>query len=112
MDNSTNYLFGLTAEEFLDKDIFDLLNVKNISQEEKEKLLKKMLDNIQMRVIVRIDDMLDTSEKQAEFKKVLTLSEKEISEFFEKENIDIEALLVQEALIYKTELVSLANHTA
>lgn len=111
-DTQNNMIFGMTADDFLNQDVFHLLNVKNISQDEKQELLKKMLNTIQIRVIARIDDMLNNQDKQNQFKQVLSLSNKEINDFFKKENIDIKALLMQETFIYKTELVSLAKNTA
>ena len=108
--NDDLMVFGMSVEEFLDKDTLDLLGVKNISEEEKQKIYKKMIDTIQLRVIAKIDDKLETDERREEFKKLIDEANNEkIEAFLSSIGIDIKKLLMEETLIYKTEIVSLAK---
>lgn len=109
-DNKTTTVFGMTVDQFLDEDILKLLGVQNTTSEEKQELYKKMLDTIQMRVIARIDDMLQNDDKRGLFKKMVDFGDnKSIEDFLLKNNIDIKKLLIEETLTYKTELVALVK---
>lgn len=110
-EENSNQIFGMDFEAFIDADILELLGVKNISPEEKEKIFAKMLDTIQNRVIIKIDDRFDEAQRN-EFKRLLGEGDNDkINQFFENNNIDIKQLLMLEAINYKTELVALAKNT-
>lgn len=107
-DNNT--IFGMPVEEFLDTDILELLGVKNVSGEERDKIYKKMTDTILNRVIARIDDELKTNQHRDEFKKLLKEGDdKKTGEYLHTLGIDVQKMVINEAMIYKTELVSLAK---
>lgn len=106
--NST-LIGGIPMSDVIDKDILELLGVQKISEEERNKLYKKMLESIQNRVIARIDDKLNDSERE-EFKKMLDdKNDKKINDWLKSKNIEIAKMLIEEAVIYKTELLSLAQ---
>ncbi|MCL5794805.1 MAG: hypothetical protein M1338_00370 [Patescibacteria group bacterium] len=108
--NSNNSIFGMSVEEFLNKDILELMGAKNMPAEEKGKLIKKMVDSIQMRVIARIDDALKTDANRDSFKKILTTGDNaQINKFLVSQGIDAEKLMLEEAITYKTELVALSK---
>jgi len=104
---STSY----SIEDIINKDILELMGAKNMSDEEKLKLYKKIADTIYDRVFIKIDNML--SDKDVEdWKKVLdTKDSKQIQEFLQSKNIDFMKMVLEESLIYKTEITSLMQAT-
>lgn len=108
--NNQNQILGMSVEEFLDTDILKMIGAGEISQEEKNNIYKKMVDTISNRVILKIDDLLQTEENRNKFKSLLEKNDSAAMEnFFVEFEIDVKDLIMQETLIYKTELVSLAK---
>ncbi len=108
--SNQNQIFGMSVEEFLDTDILKMIGAGEISQEEKNNIYKKMVDTISNRVILKIDDLLQTEENRNKFKSLLEKNDSAAMEnFFVEFGIDVKDLIMQETLIYKTELVSLAK---
>lgn len=106
----SDQILGMNIDDFLDADILNLLGADNMPPEEKDKIYKKMVDTITNRVILKIDDLLKTDENRNKFKKLLDANDNDkISQFLTSCNIDVKQLIVQETLIYKTELVALAQ---
>lgn len=95
------------VDDIINKDILEILGASNMSDEEKLNLYKKISDTIENRVFVRIDDKL-TDVDVEEWKKVLdTADTKQIQTFLQSKNIDFMKMLIEEALIYKTEIATL-----
>lgn len=96
-------------EEVMRKDILEILGASNLPQKEKEKLYLKMLKTVQNRVIARITDSLKDQEIE-ELKKLLDEANQEkITQFLKNKKIDWSKMMLQEAMIYKTELAGLAG---
>lgn len=96
-------------EEVLNRDILDLLGFDgNTPQEKKAELYEKMINTIQNRLMMRILDRL-SDEEVKEFNE-LPEDSQVINDFFQSKNIDAAQMLAQEALIYKSELVSLTTY--
>jgi len=96
-------------EELLKTDIIDLIGGKNFTEEQREELYKKMLDTIMNRVIVKVSEKLPDDDF-AELEKMLEEGDKDkINKFFEDKNIDIKQMFVEEALVYKVEMVTLTS---
>lgn len=99
----------LTYDDVINKDILELMGVADLSDKAKKPLYQKMLSTIQNRVIARISDKLNDSEI-SELRKLLdTGDQKALNDFFAKKGIDLPKLMLEEALIYKTELATLAQ---
>lgn len=97
------------VDDILKKDILEILGAQNMSDEEKEKLYLKMADAVQERVIIRIHDRLNDQEVE-EWKKVLETDDKnQIQSFLNSHNIDFIKMLLEEAVIYKTEIATLIH---
>lgn len=97
------------VKDIIDKDIFELLAAKDMAQEKKQELYQKMAETVQNRVIARIDDALSEPDRQ-EWLKILDEQNKEKAEAFLRErNLDAPKMLIEEALIYKMELVNLSK---
>ncbi len=109
MDDKTNSetqtIAGLTFDQVVGGDIFELVGMK-VTDQERNDLATKMLSTIQIRVFDRIDSQLDEDGKE-EFKKALESEDKSaINAFFDNQNIDYTALTVEEAAKYKIEFVT------
>jgi len=99
----------LTYEEIINKDILDLMGAGDMPEEKKKELYTKMLETIQNRVIARVADSIGDEEMPKWEEIVKTRDKAKIEEFLKSKGIDIAGLYLQEALIYKTEMVNLAN---
>lgn len=96
-------------EELLKTDIIDLIGGKDFTDEQKDELYNKMLDTISNRVIVKVSEKLPDNDF-VELEKILESGDKEkINKFFEDKNIDIKQMFVEEALVYKVEMVTLTS---
>jgi len=94
-------------EDIIQKDILDLMGMDNLTEEKRTELYDKMINTVEERVFMRIDATLDEA-GQAELKQVLESGGKEeFDALLAKNNISVEKLFAEEALIYKTQLMSL-----
>ena len=113
---STNNQSGSNADprasiydEILEKDILDLIGAKGLSDNEKEEIYSKMLDTIMTRVLLKVDSQL-TDDDVEEIKKVVEKKDKEaFLKIFKDKGIDIDDIFVQEAALYKVEMVALIS---
>ncbi len=105
----------LEIEEYakiLDKDIFELLGLKNISAKKKERLGNKIARIIIDRVLIRLDSMLKGPEL-AKFKYILeNNSIEELQKFFVDKGIDIPKMMIQEAIVLKAQIVQFVSASA
>lgn len=98
-----------TYEDIIKKDILDLMGASDMPEEKKKELYTKMLETIQNRVITKIFDQL-TPENAEKLKQLIDKGNKsEIENFLKFQNIDLAKLMLEEALIYKTEMVDLSK---
>lgn len=110
--SSQNKSRRITYDDIIDEDILTLMGAKNMSEEEKEELYKKMIETIQLRVLSRIDDQLSDQEAE-EVKEIVKSNDKEkFFDYLRSKNIDVGKLYAEEALIYKIEMIELINSGA
>ena len=102
---NTNY----TTDDILNKDILELMGAKDMPEEQKQALYKKMLQTIQNRVIARIARELAPADNAHWQKLAETGDQKKMADFLNSKGIDINKLMFQEAVLYKTELVELSK---
>lgn len=93
-------------EEIIQKSIFDLLSLQDISQEKKEAFAKTLGKTVENRVILRLDSLLDDTQAE-EWKTLLDGSSENRQVFLEQNRIDIGQLALEEAALLKAELVFL-----
>lgn len=93
--------------DILDKDVLELIGGKDLPQEKKEELYLKMAQTIENRVIARIDDKLNDAEREEWLQTIDTDDKAKMEEFLRSKDIDVAKLMVEESLIYKTEIASL-----
>lgn len=105
MNNNTNQQ-DLTYNDVISKDIFELMGAKTLSEEKKKELYQKIIDVVQRRTIKFIADNLNNADME-EWKKFKEPKEK--AEFLKKKKIDVEKIMLQQSLIYKTELIELSK---
>lgn len=96
-------------QDILDKDILELMGAENLPEEKKQQLYATMLDTIQNRVIARVADQLPEQDLAKWQQLAETGDDREIDQFLKDRGLDVAQLMLQEALIYKTELVELAK---
>lgn len=102
-------LADLSFEEFNKIDLLDAIGVKNPSPEERKQLEEKMMETIRIRVLDKIDQTL-SPEAAAEWQKIVEgESEDAIDPFLKKNNLDINQLMLDEAVIYKMEMLKIAE---
>ena len=109
-DDQTQSIFGSIApEDFLDKDILDLMGAKDMSEDEKSEIYSKMMDTIEQRVLARMIEEL-TDEEYEELKTILAeKSEEKFADFAKKIDLNLTTMFAEEALMYKIEMVNLIN---
>lgn len=99
--------FGISLDDIIGKDIFELLGAKDMPPEKQAELYNAMLDTVRNRVITRIDGVLSDDEVVI-LKEILTNKDQIAFENFIKDkNIDLEQYFTQEALLYKMQLIDL-----
>lgn len=97
----------LTTMDYLSKDIFELMNAKDIPEEKRIEILNKMLETVQQRVIVRVLDQLSDQDYE-ELKEILvSKDEKRFDDFYDKTGIKLVEIYAEESLLYKIEIVNL-----
>jgi fructose-1-phosphate kinase PfkB-like protein len=101
-----------TYEDILNKDILELMGVGNLPEEKKRELYTKMLETIQNRTIARIFDQLSPEDGE-KLKQLLDSDNKtEIESFLKSKGVEIAKMMLEEAIIYKAELVGLRSQNA
>ncbi|OIP23987.1 hypothetical protein AUK11_04175 [bacterium CG2_30_37_16] len=94
--------------DLIEKDIFELLDLKDLPQEYKDKMVSEMEDMLENRVIARLMDSL-SKEDAEKFDNLPENDNNAITEFFKDKDINIEQITAEEALILKSDMASLIN---
>jgi hypothetical protein len=94
-------------KQILDKDLLDLMGVANMPDDKKAELYAKMAATIQDRVLLRVDDALDEEGKKQFGEIIDTGDQAKTNEFLVGKGLNVPQLLVQEAMLYKLEMMSL-----
>jgi len=99
----------LTPQNLIEKDLFEIVGLKHLSDQQKTDLLAKFLESVNHRVIVRILDEISQAKRRAFLELLSKGDESEITRFIEDQGISLETLATQEALALKAELISTAE---
>ncbi|MEK9155975.1 MAG: hypothetical protein AAB360_01570 [Patescibacteria group bacterium] len=95
------------VEKFVDSDIFTLIGLSGLSDEEKSALKAKMLQTIENRVNLRL---LEELEQKQLLEAVSDAADEEAAvKFFSEHAIPVEAIIIEEAVRYKAELKTAAD---
>lgn len=101
--NQINYQ---NPADLIDKDIFELLGLKNAPEEKKKEILENMMGTVQNRIMARILDSLNDDEIKEFEQLVSTKDETQIKDFLDKKGIDLTQISAEESLLYKTEIIN------
>ena len=93
----------LTADDIMNKDLLDLMGMKDIKEEDRKALYEKVLKTVQYRVANRLAGLLSDEEFQ-EWEK---LDQDGKQKFLDSKNIDAAAIYLEEVMAYKIEMVEL-----
>lgn len=104
-NDSNNSGSNFNIKAFVEGDIFDLAGLENMPDDQKEQIMTKMMESVRDRVLVRIVDELGEIKKDQFFRLLDDGDDQDIKSFLSDNNIDINALVAQEALIYKKEFL-------
>jgi len=99
-------------EDILNKDILELMGAGDLSDEKKQELYTKMLETIQNRTIARIFDQLSPEDGEKLKQLIDSNNKTEIESFLKSKGVDIAKMMLEEAIIYKSELISLRSQNA
>lgn len=103
----SNLFTDQEIKDILDKDLLELMGAKDMPEDKKAELYEKMAKTVQDRAVARIDDQLD-EQGRAEFIKLIDEGDKvKVEEYLRSKNIDVAKLLIEEAIIYKTQMMSM-----
>jgi hypothetical protein len=95
----------LTVDRILDEDIFSLLGIEGISEERKLQMMRDMSETIEARFYKAVYDALpEAARAQLEH-----LSPVETALVLEKNGIDADRMLQEEAILYRAEIASLMD---
>jgi hypothetical protein len=91
----------------LDQDILEIIGGKDLQQEKKDELYERMAKTVQNRSIVRVYDLLNEDERNQLDELLEANDNNRLNEFFKSHNIDLAKILLEEAIVYKTEMIEL-----
>lgn len=97
----------VSAKDIVEKDLFELLKLQDLPEEEKDKFRTEAMEIVRDRVLLRIQDGL-SEEDRATFNTLLegTPDDEKIQGFLKERAIDLNQLMLEETILYKTELVN------
>lgn len=98
-----------TLQEIIEKDIFTVLGLSHLREQQKTELFNEAYQTILNRILLRVADQLNSDEIDTLKNLFLENDTEKIIEFLSHKNIDIDQLLTEETVAYKIEMVSLAN---
>lgn len=94
-------------DEILNSDLFELLGLKNLPDEEKLALYEKMWQIVQNRVFAIIADKLTDTETDQWLKLVQEKKNAEADQFLRSKGLDTAKIIVREMLVHKAEIIDL-----
>lgn len=95
----------IQPKDLIEHDIFELLGLKNIPETQKEELMSQIIEGVESRVVLRIDDLLDEADRD-KFGQILDQGDDQaITDFLQSKNINVGQLAAEEALLIKSEIL-------
>lgn len=96
----------INPKDLVEGDIFALLGLQNLTEAQQEETMAKLIESVQNKVLIRIDDLVGEADLEAWHRVLDTGSDEEINQFLTSKNINVAQLVAEEALLIKSELVS------
>jgi len=98
-----------TVEELLEKDIFQLLEIEGADEATKKQIFQTMLNTVNARAINRVASLL-TEKEAEEFKELAERGDPpKLQHWLDEREIDLPKIITEEAIRYRTEIVSLIS---
>lgn len=96
----------VSSKDLVEKDLFTLLKLEDLPEEEKEKFRTEVMEIVRDRVLLRIHDGLSEEDRTA-FNTLLegTPDEAKMQSFLKDHAIDLNQLMIEETILYKAQLV-------
>ncbi len=106
---ATAFSGQIDTSDLISEDIFKLVGLESMNEAEKQRLYGQFEETIRNRVIARLFDKL-TDEQAEEFAKFAQSKDSAgMTNFLQSINIDLQLMMAQEAIIYKSELLLLCK---
>ena len=100
---------GATSKDLLEKDIFKLLDIEDVSDEKKQELFQTMMNTVDARAMTRMASELSEKEVE-EFTKVAEENDpQKLKNWLETKKIDLPKIVTEEAIRYRVEITELIN---
>ncbi len=108
-DAANNSAKKYTAQEVIDKDIFEILGLSNSDSDTKQKMMDEMTATVKTRVISRVDDLI-SDDQVDEWKEIVESGDKQAyAKFLTEHEINLDKLFAEESISYKMEMAALTN---
>jgi len=104
-----NSSFNIDPTALIEGDIFEMVGLTNLTDQQKQDLLVKFSGMISNRVVMRIADALEPSVKQQWDDLIATDKNQEAEALLVANGLKINELAAQEALALKAQLVSMSH---
>jgi len=116
VDNQTNAKLDQSIKKVIECDIFDYLEMNDIPESDKERMMENIIISLRARVLIRIADIIEQKDKQKfeDFKKMLDKnpSDSEFHKTLDEFDINLDAITAEEALLLKSEVMGLKSAKA
>ena len=106
---ATELISDEKLKELLDKDLLELIGAEGLPPEKKTALYEQMAETVQNRTIARVYDVLSEEEGKELDSLIDAGDAQKVDEYLKNKGMDITALIVSEAMVYKTEMAELFN---
>jgi len=91
-----------TVQELVEGDIFEVLGMQELSDEDKKSLVTQMLETVQARVYTKIYQQLDEEEQQ----EINTIGSDRILTYLMQKGFDVMTMVIEEGVRYRLELIA------
>lgn len=106
MNNQSN---TIAADDLLQKDIFELLKLTHLSDDEKNKLQQSWTKQIEDRVWDRIWDIVEKAGKKDDLRAALDKGDESFAKFLEENEINLDLMFQEEGMALRVQLVTAAE---
>lgn len=101
-----------SIKTILESDIFEYLELASLPEEYKAQMMENMILSLRSRMMLRIADILEADNLNSfeEFKKMLSdekITEKDVSDFLNHHNINLDVIAAEETIMLKAEVMGL-----
>lgn len=107
MAQDQNLFTDEELKKIINDDLLEQLGMGNASDQEKLDAYEQITQNIEDRVLFRVDDNLNDEDKKLFGEIINSGDQAKANEFLLSRNLNVPQLLVEEAMLYKVEIMSL-----